>query len=50
MRGEGWWRWWSLDEIVAHTGYETFVPRGLGRLLVPILAGEIPKEPLEIGL
>ncbi len=50
MRDEGWFRWWSVEEIVAHTGYETFVPRDLGRLLVPILAGEIPAEPLEIGL
>ena len=50
MRDEGWFRWWSLEEIVAHTGYETLVPRDLGRLLAPILAGEIPEEPLEIGL
>ncbi len=50
MRDEGWWRWWSAEEIVAHTGYETFVPRDLGTLLPPILAGEIPETPLEMGL
>ena len=50
MHDEGWFRWWSLEEIMAHTGYETLVPRDLGGLLAPILAGEIPKEPLEIGL
>ena len=50
MREEGWFRWWSVDEIIAHTGYEAFVPRDLGRLLAPIVAGEIPAEPLEIGL
>ena len=50
MRDEGWFRWWSVEEIVAHTGYETFVPRDLGQLLAPIVAGEIPAKPLEIGL
>lgn len=50
MRDEGWFRWWSLDEIVAHTGYETFVPRSLGTLLAPLLAGDLPPEPLEVGL
>ncbi len=50
MHEEGWFRWWSVDEIVAHTGYETFVPRDLGRLLPPIVAGEIPTEPIEVGL
>ncbi len=41
-------RWWSLDEIVAST--DVFVPRGLRELLPPILAGDIPAEPLEIGV
>ncbi|TAJ16906.1 MAG: NUDIX domain-containing protein [Dehalococcoidia bacterium] len=50
MRDEGWFRWWSVDEIVAHTGYETFVPRDLGILLPPVVAGEIPTTPLEMGL
>lgn len=50
MRDEDWWRWWSVEEIVAHTGYETFVPRDLGRLLPPIVAGEIPVEPLDVDL
>ena len=50
MRDEGWFRWWTVEEIVTHTGYETFVPRDLGRLLPPLLAGEIPVMPLEIGL
>lgn len=50
MRDEGWSRWWTVDEIVSHTGYETFVPRNLGALLPPLVAGEIPEPPLEIGL
>ncbi len=46
MRDPGWWRWWSLDEIEAAAGYETFVPRRLGELLPPLLAGEVPAEPV----
>ena len=40
-------RWWSLGEITASS--EVFVPRDLARLLAPILQGEYPDEPLEVG-
>ena len=42
-------RWWSLPDMVASRDTETFVPRGLPELLPPILAGEIPEQPIEIG-
>ena len=41
-------RWWSIEEVVAATS-EVFVPRDLGRLLLPLVAGELPREPLEVG-
>ncbi len=41
-------RWWSLDEIEAST--EIFVPHDLARLLSPILRGEYPEEPFEVGI
>ncbi len=50
MDDDGWFRWWSVDEILAHTGYETFVPRDLGGLLPPLVAGRLPSPPLAIGL
>ena len=37
-------RWWSVDEIEA--SIELFAPTQLGRLLRPILNGELPDEPL----
>jgi hypothetical protein len=40
-------RLWSLDEIVASR--ELFVPRRLGELLPPLLRGEYPAAPIEIG-
>jgi 8-oxo-dGTP pyrophosphatase MutT (NUDIX family) len=40
-------RWWSLEEMLASE--EVFVPRNLRELLQPILAGELPREPLEVG-
>jgi 8-oxo-dGTP pyrophosphatase MutT (NUDIX family) len=39
-------RWWSLSEIEAAD--ETFVPRELSRLLVPIVLGQYPETPLSI--
>ena len=39
-------RWWSLDEISGSSEY--FAPRDLGKLLRPLLAGEIPMQPLLI--
>jgi 8-oxo-dGTP pyrophosphatase MutT (NUDIX family) len=40
-------RWWTLDEM-ARSG-EAFSPDRLAELLVPLLAGRPPAEPLEIG-
>ena len=42
-------RWWSVDELVAHRNTETFVPRGLPELLTPILAGNVPAHPVNVG-
>ena len=42
-------RWWSVPEIGAASGLETFVPRRLGSLLQPIIAGEIPSQPIDFG-
>jgi len=42
-------RWWSADEIDAAPEIE-FVPRALGRLLRPLLLGDLPATPLPIGL
>ncbi|MFN0094205.1 MAG: NUDIX hydrolase [Dehalococcoidia bacterium] len=39
-------RWWTLAEIRAAA--ETMVPRELPRILVPLLAGELPREPLTV--
>ena len=43
-------RWWSLPEMVANMETETFVPRSLPELLPPILAGELPEQPIEVGV
>ena len=40
-------RLWSLDEI-ASSG-ELFVPRRLAELLPPLLRGELPAKPVQIG-
>ena len=40
-------RLWSLDEIASSS--EWFVPRRLVDLLPPLLRGEFPPEPVEIG-
>jgi ADP-ribose pyrophosphatase YjhB (NUDIX family) len=39
-------RWWAAEEI--RSSDEVFFPTGLGDLLAPILAGEIPDSPLDI--
>jgi 8-oxo-dGTP pyrophosphatase MutT (NUDIX family) len=41
-------RWWSIDELIAAKDL-IFVPRQMSRLLRPLLSGEFPQEPLEIG-
>ena len=40
-------RWWSVDDIQAATGPETFAPRELGRLLPPLIAGEVLAHPID---
>lgn len=42
-------RWWSVPEIQAASTTETFVPRRLGELLPPIIAGDIPPQPIDTG-
>ncbi len=41
-------RWWSVPEILAATDLE-FAPRRLGELLAPIVAGELPEQPIDTG-
>lgn len=41
-------RWWTLDDLRA--GRETFAPRRLAVLLPPLLRGEFPPSPLDVGL
>ena len=41
-------RWWSLAELEA-AGDEVFVPRDLASLLSPLLRGELPASPIEVG-
>ena len=40
-------RWWSVQEIDVST--ELFVPLNLAALLPPLIAGELPPQPLEVG-
>ena len=40
-------RWWSVDDILAATEREAFAPRELGRLLLPLIAGEVPAQPID---
>ncbi len=40
-------RWWGIDGLAATD--EFFVPLDLARLLVPLIAGEIPPEPIVVG-
>jgi 8-oxo-dGTP pyrophosphatase MutT (NUDIX family) len=40
-------RWWTLDEVIATD--ERFYPTRLPELLPPIVAGDLPSSPLQIG-
>ena len=40
-------RWWSAAALAASA--EVFIPRDLAALLPPLIAGELPREPLEVG-
>ena len=42
------YKWWSADEIEASS--DLFASRTLGRLLGPVLRGEIPGEPVDVGV
>jgi 8-oxo-dGTP pyrophosphatase MutT (NUDIX family) len=41
-------RWWSLDEIRAARD-EVFAPLDLGERLAPLVAGHLPRTPIEVG-
>jgi 8-oxo-dGTP pyrophosphatase MutT (NUDIX family) len=41
-------RWWSLAEIAASEN--VFAPRQLAKLLAPILSGDLPTRPFDIGV
>jgi len=40
-------RWWTLPDLEASS--ETFAPRRLAFFLAPLLAGEIPSYPIDVG-
>jgi 8-oxo-dGTP pyrophosphatase MutT (NUDIX family) len=42
------YRWWSLPELEA-AREEVFVPRDLASLLAPLLRGDVPASPIEVG-
>ncbi len=42
-------RWWSLQEIEAAREVE-FAPRRLGTYLAPLVAGHLPKAPIDVGV
>jgi 8-oxo-dGTP pyrophosphatase MutT (NUDIX family) len=41
-------RWWSLEEIAG--SQEEFAPRRLATFLEPLLAGQLPAEPIDTGV
>lgn len=40
-------RWWAPDELARST--DTFAPRRLATLLLPILVGRLPNPPIDVG-
>jgi TDG/mug DNA glycosylase family protein len=42
------WRWWSVDELAAST--DEFAPRRIRMLLPPLVAAELPAEPIDVGV
>ena len=47
LRSFAGFRWWTVEELAASD--EVFVPRNLAELLAPLIAGDIPSEPIEVG-
>ena len=41
-------RWWSSAEIAASPDY--FAPRSLAEAILPLLAGDYPEQPIDIGV
>jgi len=41
-------RWWTLDELLASD--EPVLPPRLREFIAPVMAGELPDEPLDIGV
>ncbi|MCY3938346.1 MAG: NUDIX domain-containing protein [Chloroflexi bacterium] len=41
------YRWWSIDEI--RQSRERFSPHRMAELLTPLIAGEIPNQPIDAG-
>jgi 8-oxo-dGTP pyrophosphatase MutT (NUDIX family) len=41
------WRWWPLEELVASV--EPLLPVRLRELLPPLIAGDLPDRPIDIG-
>lgn len=44
----GWYRWWTREELAAHTGPERIEPTALPELLPPILEGRLPEVPVDL--
>jgi TDG/mug DNA glycosylase family protein len=42
------WRWWSVDELAA--GDDEFAPRRIASFLPDLLAGDVPREPIDVGV
>ena len=40
-------RWWTIEELAASD--EFFVPRSFSALVAPLIAGDVPTEPIEVG-
>jgi len=49
MLDDGWFRWWTLDELHAHQGPEVVLPDRLPQLLPPILEGRFPNPPVDLS-
>ena len=42
-------RWWRLDDLLTAQRKLAFAPRRIGDLLVPILRGQLPDTPVDVG-